>query len=74
MNEKRVIRRKIEQLASEMNREANMKNIDNNDKKKVNDLVNCYHHKFVSWCRSQRKHFKLAPNEKAFLLYINLCR
>jgi hypothetical protein len=74
MNEKRVIRRKIEQLASEMNREANMKNIDNNDVVQVDRLVRFYDHKFVAWCRSQRKHFKLAPNEKAFLLYINLCR
>lgn len=74
MNEKRVIRRKIEQLAEELNREAISKNIDQNNKPEIDKLVNTYHYKFVAWCKSQRKHFILAPNESAFLLYINLCR
>jgi len=74
MNEKRVIRRKIEQLAEELNREAISKNIDQNDKPEVDKLVKAYDNKFVAWCKSQKGHFKLAPNPKAFLIYINLCR
>jgi hypothetical protein len=71
MSANRIIRRKIVEIATELNTEAMRKNIGYEDKTQVETLVKFYNQKFITWCR---QNIKLKPNEKAFINYINLCR
>lgn len=71
MSAKRTIRRKIVEIASELNKEAMNKGINPDDKEQIESLVKIYNRKFITWCRDN---IRLKPNENAFLTYINLCR
>lgn len=71
MSANRTITRKIVELASDLNKEAERKGIGHEDKAQVETLMKFYNQKFISWCR---QNIRLKPNEKAFLTYINLCR